>query len=92
VLKNRWSCYSAGFILHNFRVFNFFKPRNIFFGRKISYGNFNRLTGLGLHLCVYLFNLQVAVSIMTVALGLSFFIRITQIWEAVLVLTAPAVL
>lgn len=50
------------------------------------------LTGLGLHFCVFPFDLQVVITIMAVALGLSLFIRISQVWEAVLVLTALAAL
>jgi regulator of protease activity HflC (stomatin/prohibitin superfamily) len=50
------------------------------------------MTGLGLHFYVFPFDFQVVVTIMAVALGLSLVIRITQVWEAVLVLTALAAL
>jgi regulator of protease activity HflC (stomatin/prohibitin superfamily) len=50
------------------------------------------LTGLGVHFWVFPFDLQVVVTIMVVALGLSLLFRIAQIWETVLVLTALAAL
>ena len=48
------------------------------------------LAGLILHLCVFPFKLSVVVTIVSVALGLSLVIRITQIWEAVLIFTVMA--
>jgi regulator of protease activity HflC (stomatin/prohibitin superfamily) len=46
------------------------------------------LMGLILHLCVFPFELSVVITIISVALVMSLIIRITQVWEVVLILTA----
>lgn len=48
------------------------------------------LLGLTVHLSIYPFRLQVVLTMVGVALGLAIFFRVTQIWEAVLVLTTMA--
>jgi hypothetical protein len=48
------------------------------------------LTGLILHLCIFPFSLSVVITIVSVALALSLIIRISQIWEVVLIFTALA--
>ena len=46
--------------------------------------------GLIIHLCLFSFELSVVITIITVALALSLAIRISQVWEVVLFLTAVA--
>jgi regulator of protease activity HflC (stomatin/prohibitin superfamily) len=50
------------------------------------------LVGLMIHLSVFPFRLQVVITMMGIALGLSVLIRLSQIWEAVLVFTTMAAL
>ena len=48
------------------------------------------MIGLGIHLAVYPFQLEVVIAIVVTALVLSVCLRLTQIWEATVVLTAAA--
>jgi regulator of protease activity HflC (stomatin/prohibitin superfamily) len=50
------------------------------------------LVGLVIHLSVFPFRLQVVITMVGIALGLSVLFRLSQIWEAVLVLTTMAAL
>ena len=50
------------------------------------------LVGLMIHLSVFPFQLQVVITMVGIALGLSVLIRLSQIWEAVLVFTTMAAL